>query len=122
MRTEATRRVASRHYVAEITMKRVLVVFACTAVLALSACSKDTAPPISIAAADTGGSRKGDFGPPQGQPIQAVLTSPPTVPAATNRNFPAKVIVELEVKEIDLPISEGVTYTFWTFGGILLEG
>ena len=27
--------------------------------------------------ADTGGSRKGDFGPPQGEMIEAVLTAPP---------------------------------------------
>jgi nitrite reductase (NO-forming) len=65
----------------------------------------------------TGGSKKGDFGPPQGEPIKAVLTSPPAVPPPTNRNYPAKVIVELEVRELELPIAEGVTYTFWTFGG-----
>ncbi|WP_223877920.1 copper-containing nitrite reductase [Luteimonas sp. MC1825] len=66
---------------------------------------------------DTGGSRKGDFGPPQGEPIKAVLTSPPLVPPATGRNHPAKVIVELDVIEKVMPISEGVDYTFWTFGG-----
>jgi nitrite reductase (NO-forming) len=71
----------------------------------------------AAAAAETGGSMKGDFGPPQGQPIKAVLTSPPNVPPATNRNYPAKVIVELEVKEVEKEISEGVRYTFWTFGG-----
>src|SRR5690606_17687963 len=65
----------------------------------------------------TGGSARGDFGPPQGEPIRAVLTDPPNVPPPTNRNYPAKVIVELEVIEKDMPISEGVTYTFWTFGG-----
>jgi nitrite reductase (NO-forming) len=59
----------------------------------------------------------GDFGPPQGKPIQAVLTSPPHVPPPTNRNYPAKVIVDLEVVEKTMPISEGVNYTFWTFGG-----
>src|SRR5437763_314016 len=59
----------------------------------------------------------GDFGPPQGAPIRAVLTSPPNVPPATNRKAPAKVIVELEVVEKEMPISEGVSYTFWTFGG-----
>ena len=69
------------------------------------------------AAGDTGGSRKGDFGPPQGEPIEAVLTSPPHVPPATGRDYPAKVIVNLEVREVDLPIAEGVSYTFWTFGG-----
>jgi len=59
----------------------------------------------------------GDFGPPQGAPIHAVLTSPPNVPPPTNRKVPAKVIVELEVIEKDMAISEGVSYTFWTFGG-----
>ncbi|HEY6134494.1 MAG TPA: copper-containing nitrite reductase [Rubrivivax sp.] len=71
----------------------------------------------SAAVRDTGGSRKGDFGPPQGEPIKAVLTSPPNVPPAINRSTPAKVIVELEVIEKEMPISEGATYTFWTFGG-----
>ncbi|MCG2595817.1 copper-containing nitrite reductase [Ramlibacter sp. XY19] len=59
----------------------------------------------------------GDFGPPRGEPIRAVLTSPPHVPPPTNRNYPAKVIVDLEVVEKAMPISEGVSYTFWTFGG-----
>jgi nitrite reductase (NO-forming) len=49
--------------------------------------------------------------------VHAVLTSPPNVPPATGRTAPAKVIVELEVREIEKEISEGVTYTFWTFGG-----
>ncbi len=69
------------------------------------------------ATAETGGSAQGDFGPPQGEPIKAVLASPPQVPPPLNRKVPAKVIVELEVKEIQRPIAEGVTYTFWTFGG-----
>ena len=59
----------------------------------------------------------GDLGPPRGAPIRAVLTSPPQVPPPTGRNYPAKVIVELEVIEKEMPISEGVSYTFWTFGG-----
>jgi nitrite reductase (NO-forming) len=60
---------------------------------------------------------QGDFGPPQGESIHAVLTSPPEVPPPVARDYPAKVIVELEVLEKEMPISEGVTYTFWTFGG-----
>ena len=59
----------------------------------------------------------GDLGPPRGKPIQAILTSPPNVPPPIKRNYPAKVIVELEVIEKEMPISEGVSYTFWTFGG-----
>lgn len=54
---------------------------------------------------------------PVGPPIHAVLTSPPNVPPRTNRKRPAKVIVELEVREVEKEISEGVRYTFWTFGG-----
>jgi nitrite reductase (NO-forming) len=61
--------------------------------------------------------KPGDFGPPQGAPIHAILTSPPHVPPPTNRTAPAKVIVELEVVEKEMQISEGVSYTFWTFGG-----
>jgi nitrite reductase (NO-forming) len=71
----------------------------------------------SSSGSDTGGSSKGDFGPPQGDPIKAVLTSPPLVPPATGRKAPAKVIVELEVRELEKEISEGVKYTLWTFGG-----
>jgi nitrite reductase (NO-forming) len=68
-------------------------------------------------AGDTGGSAKGDFGPPQGEPVKAILTSPPQVPPPTGRSTPAKVIVELEVREVQRPIAQGVNYTFWTFGG-----
>jgi len=99
-------------------MKRVLVLTTCAALLTLTGCIKDNPPAATTAAtADTGGSRKGDFGPPQGEPIHAVLTSPPHVPPPTKRTNPAKVIVELEVIEVDKEIAEGVTYTFWTFGG-----
>jgi nitrite reductase (NO-forming) len=100
---------------------RHLLFAAALAAVTVAGCSKTTDPvapaAATIAAQDTGGSAKGDFGPPQGEPIKAVLTSPPHVPPPTQRNFPAKVIVELEVRELELPIAEGVTYTFWTFGG-----
>jgi nitrite reductase (NO-forming) len=59
----------------------------------------------------------GDVGPPIGPPVHAVLTSPPNVPPPTHRVKPARVIVELEIKEVEKEISEGVRYTFWTFGG-----
>ncbi|MFD0737861.1 copper-containing nitrite reductase [Lysobacter koreensis] len=106
-------------------MKRVtrpLLLAIAALALSLPACRSDDKPAADAAQTtapedQTGGSRKGDFGPPQGEPIKAVLTSPPLVPPATGRTAPAKVIVELDVIEKDLPISEGVTYTFWTFGG-----
>jgi len=58
-----------------------------------------------------------DFGPPQGEPIIHELKPPPYVPPPVNRDHPAKVVIDLEVRELDMEISEGVTYTFWTFGG-----
>lgn len=64
-----------------------------------------------------GGSAKGDFGPPQGEPIDAILTDAPMVPPPIDRDYPAKVRINLEVVEKEMEISEGVTYTFWTFGG-----
>ncbi|MCI1728919.1 MAG: copper-containing nitrite reductase [Chiayiivirga sp.] len=81
-----------------------------------AASAANTAAP-AVVVADTGGSKKGDFGPPQGEPVKAILTSPPEVPPPTGRTAPAKVIVDLEVVEKELPIAEGATYTFWTFGG-----
>ena len=39
---------------------------------------------------DTGGSAKGDLGAPVGEPIEAVLTTPPAVPPPTGRKQPAK--------------------------------
>jgi nitrite reductase (NO-forming) len=103
-------------------MKRLLLAVAVSAVALAGCTGRSTGTNEAIAAnapptASTGGSAKGDFGPPQGEPVHAVLTSPPEVPPPTNRTQPAKVIVELEVIEKEMPISEGVTYTFWTFGG-----
>ena len=97
-----------------------LLTLAIAIAIGLPACGGDdatTAAKATAADVDTGGSAKGDFGPPQGAPVQAVLTAPPLVPPATGRTAPAKVIVSLDVVEKDMEISEGVTYTFWTFGG-----
>lgn len=48
---------------------------------------------------------------------EAVLTSPPYVPPPIKRDYSARVVVHLEVKEIVRPIDDGTLYTFWTFGG-----
>ena len=98
------------------SMKRVLMPMLIASSIAMIAGFTSNAP-ASAAAARAGSAMHGDFGPPQGAPIHAVLTSPPMVPPATGRHVPAKVIVDLEVREVEREISEGVTYTFWTFGG-----
>jgi nitrite reductase (NO-forming) len=90
-------------------MDRLIYIACALGLLALTACTPRSQ--------DTGGSLAGDFGPPRGEPIVAELTPPPRVPAPIRRDHPAKVIVNLEVRELEMPISDGVTYTFWTFGG-----
>ncbi|MCB9072326.1 MAG: nitrite reductase, copper-containing [Bdellovibrionaceae bacterium] len=47
----------------------------------------------------------------------AVLTAPPNVPPPISRKHNTKLIVKLDVIEKKMNISEGVEYTFWTFGG-----
>lgn len=48
---------------------------------------------------------------------KAVLTYAPEVPPPITRTSPTKVIVNLEVKEVEGLLSDGVKYVFWTFGG-----
>ena len=101
-------------------MKRsILPLLIAASLLAMTGCNSETATTTAATTSpeDTGGSAKGDFGPPVGEPVQAILTAPPLVPPATGRTQPAKVIVNLEVREVEKEISEGVKYTFWTFGG-----
>ena len=101
-----------------VTLSRSLFLAAAFAAFAMAGCSdKPDEAASTPQASDSGGSRKGDFGPPQGKPVDAILTAPPNVPPPTGRKAPAKVIVKLDVVEKDMEISEGVTYTFWTFGG-----
>ena len=76
---------------------RPAIVATLAAALALAGCKGDQStmdkPAGKATSTDTGGSLKGDFGPPQGEPIEAVLTSPPLVPPPVNRDYPAKVVV-----------------------------
>lgn len=47
----------------------------------------------------------------------AILSDPPNVPPPITRQHSAKVIVNLEVKEVTKRLADGVEYVFWTFGG-----
>jgi nitrite reductase (NO-forming) len=56
----------------------------------------------------------------QGQslPVEhAVLTEAPSIPPPITRTTPAKVVINLEVKEVEGQLADGVQYVFWTFGG-----
>ena len=48
---------------------------------------------------------------------QAILTSAPNVPPPFKRKYSARVIVNLEVREVVKKLADGVEYTFWTYGG-----
>jgi len=47
----------------------------------------------------------------------AVLTAAPNVPPPIKRWGSARVIVNLETREVTGTLADGVQYTFWTFGG-----
>jgi nitrite reductase (NO-forming) len=49
--------------------------------------------------------------------IQAVLTHAPNVPPPITRNYPAKMVINLETQEKIMRMADGVDYMFWTFGG-----
>lgn len=48
---------------------------------------------------------------------QAILTSPPHVPPSIKRKHAARVVVNLEVREVVMKIADNSEYTFWTYGG-----
>ncbi len=48
---------------------------------------------------------------------QAVLTAAPQVPPPITRNYPARVVVNMETTEQIGRLDDGVEYVFWTFGG-----
>lgn len=51
------------------------------------------------------------------QTINAKLTHAPYVPAPIDRDHPVKIKIDMEVREQIGRLSDGVEYTFWTFGG-----
>lgn len=48
---------------------------------------------------------------------KAVITKAPQVPPPITRDYPAKVVIHIETIEKIGRLSDGVEYTFWTFGG-----
>ena len=77
--------------------------------------------PATPEAASTAAAPAGDLVPkidPASLPvIEAKLAFAPEAAPPVSRDHPAKVIVKLEVRELVKELADGVTYTFWTFGG-----
>jgi nitrite reductase (NO-forming) len=73
-----------------------------------------------LAACNKGGSQ-GAVGEAKEEPLRgeetAILTHAPEVPPPITRKHPTKVIVNLEIKEVEAELAPGVRYVFWTFGG-----
>ena len=47
----------------------------------------------------------------------AILTDAPNVSPVITRTHATKVVIHLEVREVEGRLADGVRYTFWTFGG-----
>lgn len=89
-----------------------------TAVLALVIAGLGALAPVARAAEGTVVAKPGGAPIAAELPLEvAVLTRAPNVPLAISRKYPAKVVVNLEVKEVTQRLADGVDYTFWTFGG-----
>src|SRR3546814_12844567 len=88
----------------ETTMRKLIACIAIATLLAAAGCKKDagTDAPAANASADSGCSLKGDFGPHQGKPIEAVLTSPPHVPPPPGRDYPAQAPVAPQAGEKEM--------------------
>ncbi|MBK6488783.1 MAG: nitrite reductase, copper-containing [Gemmatimonadetes bacterium] len=85
-----------------------VVVAAAAAVLAAAACASPDA-----SAGDAMADR-----PSGALPVETLTVAfAPAVPAAITRKTPAKVVINLETREIRKRLADGVEYTFWTFGG-----
>ncbi len=72
---------------------------------------------ILVAGVAWGASREQNLADPIVGEETAVLTDAPNVPPPITRDHAAKVVVHLEVKEVEGQLADGVRYTFWTFGG-----
>ena len=70
-----------------------------------------------VAGSAYGASREENLAAPIVGEERAVLTDAPNVPPPITRDHATKVIIYLEVREIEGRLADGVRYTFWTFGG-----
>ena len=72
----------------------------------------------SWAASPAAAVSRANAGTTQNEPVvYEALVAPPNVPSPIHRNYAARVVVQLETREIVEPIGNGKSYDFWTFNG-----
>lgn len=54
---------------------------------------------------------------PVNQEMVAELTAPPFVPSPVGNRLAKKLIVDMEILELEAEIAPGVSYLYWTFDG-----
>jgi len=89
-------------------MIRARFVFSTLAVLALSGCGNRHHARGIVSTPEA-------LDPVQGQEL-AAMASAPNVPPPLARNYPTRVILNVEIKEHTQALADGVSYTYWTFG------
>lgn len=112
---KATQKSAIRStQVASKLSTKLLTAITLTLSLGLSACDNDTqSKNTNQTSQTTSSTTQSEL---KGEEV-AVLTDAPNVPPPITRTHASKVIVNLEVKEVEARLADGVSYTFWTFGG-----
>lgn len=84
-----------------------LPLFLAGTLFALTSCINDQSPKTYEDAVDI----------PVNREMQAVLTAPPNVPTPIGKRMAKKLIVDMEILELEGEISDGVSYVYWTFDG-----
>src|SRR5690606_32068141 len=75
--------------------------------LALTSCINDQSPKKYENAVDI----------PTTTEMQAELTAPPNVPTPIGKRLAKKLIIDMEILELEGEITNGVSYMYWTFDG-----
>jgi nitrite reductase (NO-forming) len=99
------------------TLSALVLSVSALSVLATMSCERVTQPPSPGASATQSPPEEADVTSTPEHTVTAELTTAPEVPLRPVRKHPAKVVVNLEVTEVEREIAPGVKYTLWTFGG-----
>ena len=83
--------------------------------MTLVSCSSEP-PRVAVQANSSDAADSGSALPPIIGEEAAVMTVAPNVPPPINRRYSTKVRLDVEVREHTKMLSDGVTYTYWTFG------